>query len=273
MRLKGHTIVLLHKQSIDIAAWLQQVGFGLDAGATLLAMAVPDACLGSIASYNNLMLQAWFYRLFAEWTYILIFQLDAWVLGEDLAAWLQRGYSYIGAPWTGHLGDDTPDVGVGNGGFSLRRVDHMIRAIESPLWRWAPVFRGRELAFRMTLFRRYHLFPRRQWPLLFCKRLLLFLSMALGWRNNLAYFASSGVQEDHLLSVYAPLVFRWLRIPSMPEAAAFSVETNPRATCAAYGIVRPFGCHAWQKHDPGFWLTQFPGEFVADAAPRSEGAS
>ena len=173
--------------------------------------------------------------MFVDWTSILIFQLDAWLLGDDDAfeAWLQRGYSYIGAPWTRPLGDDTPDIGVGNGGLSLCRVQDMLCALASPLWRWASVFRGRELAFRMTLFRRYALFPRRHWPLLFCKRLALYAAMSLGWCNTMAYSVRSGAQEDHLLSRYVPLLFRWLRIPDMAEAAAFSIETNPCATRAA----------------------------------------
>lgn len=252
---------MLHKQSIDIPALLGSFGFTQVEREQIQAVAVEDHCLASVATYNAMLLQGWFYRLFVDWTYLLIFQLDAWILGDDLSTWLKKNYTYIGAPWTGHLGPDTPDVGVGNGGLSLRRVSEMIRICESPLWRFMPVFRWRKLAYRMTLFRRYHLFPPSQRPLLFFKRLCLFVVMSFGWRNTLAYYARIGNQEDHILSVYAPCVYRWIRIPTMDVAAAFSIESNPRQTMAEYGVKRPFGCHAWEKHDRDFWLSTFPFDF------------
>lgn len=257
-----HDICLLHKQSINIPGLLDHFGITLVERERIQAVAVEDHWLESVATYNAMLLRSWFYRLFIDWTYLLIFQLDAWILGDDLAAWLAKGYTYIGAPWTGQLGPDTPDVGVGNGGFSLRCVKEMIRICESPLWRFMPVFRWRKLAYRMTLFRRYHLFPPSQRPLLFFKRLCLFAIMSFGWRNTLAYYAAIGIQEDHVLSVYAPCVYPWIRIPAMEEAAAFSVESNPRQTMEVYGVKRPFGCHAWEKYDRAFWLSTFPLEFT-----------
>jgi hypothetical protein len=260
-RLRDRQIFLLHKASIDINSVLDQLGVAVVDRKRIKCGSVEDKWLSSVASYNAMLLQGWFYRMFANWSYVLIYQLDAWVFGDALGEWLAKAYTYVGAPWTGHLGPDTPDTGVGNGGFSLRCVAEMIRICESPRWRFVPVFRWRILAYRMTLLRRYHLFPVPQRPLLFAKRLALFVAMSLGWRNTLAYYASIGIQEDHVLSVYAPLVFPWMRIPSMAEAATFSVETNPRQTFAAYGITRPFGCHAWEKHDRDFWLATFPHDF------------
>lgn len=259
----SHAIVLVHKASIHCQSFVACLPLSESQLERFMFVPVPDHWLESIASYNSLLLQGWFYRLFSAWTYLLIFQLDAWLLSDQLDVWLAKRYSYIGAPWTGDLGPDTPDVGVGNGGFSLRCVKEMIAICESSQWHWMPVFRGRLLAYRMTLFRRYHLFPLTKRPLLFFKRLILFAAMSCGWHNTLAYYASIGTQEDHLLSVFAPQVYPWLRLPSMAEAAGFAVETNPRATFAAYGIERPLGCHAWEKHDRAFWCAMFPEEFGA----------
>jgi hypothetical protein len=260
-KLRNFDIVLVHKRSDDIVAFMASLGLPPAQAQSWRAEAIEAEWLHSIASYNALLFQGWFYRLFKAWDYLLIVQLDAWVLGTELGEWIDKGYTYIGAPWTRHLGPDTPDIGVGNGGFSLRHVVEMIRICESFQTRHMPVFRWRELAYRVTLFRRYHFFPASQWPSLFCKRLLLFVAMSLGWRNTLAFYASAGIQEDHLFSIYAPWVFPWIRIPNLAEAAAFSVETNPRQTCDYYQIHRPFGCHAWEKHDREFWLTSFPEEF------------
>lgn len=263
-KLSNYNIFFLHKQSIPAASIFECISLSAAQAESCRFAAIADEWLLSTRTYSLLLFQGWFYRMFEEWEYMLIFQQDAWVLGsgEELAQWINKGYTYIGAPWTGHLGPDTPDTGVGNGGFSLRHVGAMIRICESVKTSYVPVFRWGKLAYRMTLFRRYHLFPLAQWPLIFCKRFVVFVAMSFGWNNTLAYFSRIvGTQEDHLISLFAPLVFPWMRIPSMAEAAAFSVETNPRATCAHYQVQRPFGCHAWSKHDREFWLSTFPEEF------------
>jgi hypothetical protein len=260
-KLRHYDLMLLYKQSLEmepVFRWIDALGLS---SLSCKAQPVADEWLQSVASYNSLLFQSWFYRLFQDWQYMLIHQLDAWVLRTDLDHWIRKGYTYIGAPWTRHLGEDTPDIGVGNGGFSLRCVAEMIRICDSFQTAHAPVFRWGELAYRVTLFRRYHFFPYSQWPSLFCKRLLIFLAMSFGWRNTLSYYAKIGIQEDHLISVYAPWVFAWMRIPSLAEAADFAVETNPSQTCSHYHVLKPFGCHAWEKHNRDFWLTSFPEEF------------
>jgi len=104
-----------------------------------------------ISSYNELMLSEEFYRSFLRYDFILIHQLDAFVFRDELMQWCSEGYDYIGAPWIREY--DYPDIvkaikskiqrwthakfdvqkdgrpspmqfenKVGNGGFSLRRV-------------------------------------------------------------------------------------------------------------------------------------------------------
>lgn len=265
-RLKDYDLCFLHKQSIQFADICKALSLSQAQRLSLRAVAVEDQWLRSTRTYSALLFQGWFYRLFEEWEYLLIVQQDAWVFGDggELSEWIRKGYTYIGAPWTAHLGPDTPDMGVGNGGFSLRHVASMIRICDSFKALHMPVFRFRKLAYRMALFRRYHLFPRSQWPLIFCKRLAAFCAMSFGWHNTLVYFSKTvGTQEDHLISLFAPLVFPWMRIPSMEEAASFSVETNPQETCARYNVSRPFGCHAWEKHNRSFWLSSYPEAFHA----------
>lgn len=87
----------------------------------------------SEASYSMLLLNPLFYRVFKEYEYILIYQLDAFVFNDRLAEFCRYGYDYWGAPiyragynffWQA-LG-----LRVGNGGLSLRKVSSAIRALE-----------------------------------------------------------------------------------------------------------------------------------------------
>ena len=84
------------------------------------------------------MLNPNFYQRFRRFEYILIYQLDAFVFSDRLEEFCRLGYDYIGAPWP--LGDGNKHneelvvegnhfLTVGNGGFSLRRVQACIDAL------------------------------------------------------------------------------------------------------------------------------------------------
>ena len=88
---------------------------------------VPDGWLQSIDSYNQMMLSEAFYIRFIKYEYILIFQLDAFAFSDSLQSFCDYRYDYIGAPWLKgmrYLRSSERGVWfVGNGGFSLRRVE------------------------------------------------------------------------------------------------------------------------------------------------------
>ena len=97
-------------------------------------------------TYNHMCLDPGFYKHFASYDYILICQTDVILLKNDLMAWCQHGYSYIGAPWAQrkfsiiknslskrlfninlrHSSQHHKLGPVGNGGLSLRKVNDCI---------------------------------------------------------------------------------------------------------------------------------------------------
>lgn len=108
--------------------------------------------------YNRLMLSEELYQRFERSTYLLVCQTDVWVFKDNLDKWCNSGFDYIGAPWlpapdeiTGWnlpqrmvyqarrlwgrvvLGFHPINLKwkVGNGGFSLRKVNAMIAVIRS----------------------------------------------------------------------------------------------------------------------------------------------
>lgn len=113
----------------------------------------PDVCFDSLEDYNRLVLTDDFYNCFSQYVYMLIYQLDAYVFRDELLIWAEKGYDYIGAPWLPlehpikrklryklkrwyyRLTDNSSQLRrwkyieyeVGNGGFSLRRIDKMIQ--------------------------------------------------------------------------------------------------------------------------------------------------
>ena len=137
--LDRHPIIVVAPEGLAIPAPLDR----------LPAERFSSSCFGSIAAYSGLLLSRDFYRRFAGFRYVLIHQLDVFVFRDELLDWCAKGYSYVGAPWVGEewpAGRDIRqglpfwtrsrlfkflpplDTRVGNGGFSLRRVDDMVRA-------------------------------------------------------------------------------------------------------------------------------------------------
>ncbi len=89
------------------------------------------AYFASEASYSRLLLNPVFYRVFREYEYILIYQLDAFVFNDRLLEFCRYGYDYWGAP-VSRFSPHWQALGlrVGNGGLSLRKVSSAIRALE-----------------------------------------------------------------------------------------------------------------------------------------------
>jgi hypothetical protein len=89
----------------------------------------------SVQSYNDLVIRRVFYQPFAQqYEYLLIYQLDAFLLSNQVLEFCNQGYDYYGAPWiTGFpqyqflfnrwpIRLNSKRFHVGNGGLSLRKI-------------------------------------------------------------------------------------------------------------------------------------------------------
>lgn len=145
--LSKHPIVVIKPRSLDIDSILNKYPM-------LSTMDFDDSYFKGIAGYNRLMLSREFYQAFADTKYVLIYQLDAYVFADCLDEWCDKDYDYVGAPWLEKPAYRLPLVSkyrrmqlwwmkkqgkpskqeyydkVGNGGFSLRKVDSFLRVID-----------------------------------------------------------------------------------------------------------------------------------------------
>jgi hypothetical protein len=85
-------------------------------------------------TYSKLLLSPFFYEPFLVFDYILIYQLDAFVFYDALEEFCRLGWDYIGAAfpvsWGNVGGQKNPRVG--NGGFSLRKVNACYKLLMNP---------------------------------------------------------------------------------------------------------------------------------------------
>ncbi|MBR5087453.1 MAG: hypothetical protein IKX31_10660 [Muribaculaceae bacterium] len=130
---------------------------GLDKGRCRVERFAPEFFEGR-KGYNHLMLSHEFYSRFVKSHFILICQTDVALFCDNLDYWCSLDYDYIGAPWLPAQSDvegwNLPRRAVyilrrgwarakggfspalikwkvGNGGFSLRRVDAMLQVIDN----------------------------------------------------------------------------------------------------------------------------------------------
>jgi len=98
----------------------------------------PEVFFESILGYNQLLLQVGFYEFYSEFEFLVILQTDAIILKDAFNFWAAQSFDYVGAPWPAGLlvelnrgrfsGEASRQVRVhvGNGGYSLRRIDKTI---------------------------------------------------------------------------------------------------------------------------------------------------
>lgn len=198
---------------------------------------VADKHLSSIAAYSRMMQAPWFYDNYSSYTYMLLCQPDALLLSNQLEAWTSKGYSYVGAPWLApdwQLGEPLRFLGVGNGGFSLRKIADFRKVLSG--WRYLPS--------------KHHFSPHALLtPLVWVKHRLLFAwnRPPFQYRNN----------EDLFWGLIVPRSCSFFTIPPAEEALQFAFEQEPEASLALTSKL-PMGCHAWEKFNRAFWEEHLP---------------
>lgn len=89
----------------------------------------PNDCFTNVHSYSRLLLTEGFYERFNAYEYMLLYQLDAFVFTNRLEEFCLCRYDYIGAPMSYWSSWRNMPTRVGNGGFSLRRIEACKRVV------------------------------------------------------------------------------------------------------------------------------------------------
>lgn len=111
-----------------------------------------DRYFQDTATYSELLLSSAFYQRFSDYDYMLVYQLDAFAFSDRLDEFCAMGYDYIGAPyyrWQAYWKDI--DCSIGNGGFSLRKIDSTLRVLA----RKEEIFQRRPAAWKENCFRKW----------------------------------------------------------------------------------------------------------------------
>lgn len=198
----------------------------------------PKEFFASVQRYSEMLIREEFYLPFVSYEYILIYQLDALVFSDKLDDWCQKDYDYIGAPWfrptIGRLSHKEGfPISGGNGGLSLRKVESFLRVI-----RLAKKIAKRESDSSLL---------RKWW----------FIAAVLTQKAHEIWLNSPPqcypFHEDGFWSFEAPKYDPSFTAAPFEVALQFSFEENPRECFRLNHFQLPFGCHAWERFDKGFW--------------------
>ncbi len=191
----------------------------------------------SLDGYNRLLLCWNFYNHFSQYEYVLIVQTDALVFRDEIHEWCDKGFSYIGSPWFHGLTSPRYPLsflGVGNGGFSLRKVQDFLRVLSGN--------NSRDIVSSAK---------RPVTPMEFMR--LKSVGLHCLKFGKQPPFIQVSINEDIFWGLVAPGRHDYFSVPSPKDAVGFAFETAPEYLYELNGYKLPFGCHAWQRYNPQFW--------------------
>lgn len=201
-----------------------------------------DRFFGSTAAHKKLVFSPRFYKVFREYKYILIYHLDALVFSDQLVQWCQEDLDYIGAPWI-HC-EDTPwgkEPRVGNGGFSLRKIESFLKIFYSSAYWVEPDKYWESFCASNPKYIQYMNLP---------KKYLKHLSIFNGVRRHMADYPWN---DDVFFVDHATKYYPEFKITPFELGLRFAFEVAPRLCFEMNNQILPFGCHAWNRYDRGFW--------------------
>jgi len=233
--LGNHPIALVAPDGLDVS-------FYQSLHSNLIVERFTTFYFQGISGYSQLLLSPKFYRRFIKYEFILIYQLDAFVFRDELLEWCNEGFDYIGAPWFQNFhnfSEGAGFLGVGNGGFSLRRIRSCLRALHKLSWIMTPhEIWNNYLSHNMM------------------KRIIYIPDLLTNFtvRNNTFHmFNNFSGNEDLFWGLHVTKNFKWFNSATIDASIRFSFECNPRILFQQNNSRLPFGCHAWMRYDYEFW--------------------
>lgn len=199
----------------------------------------------SIQGYNRLLLSTGFYERFLASEYLLICQLDVFVFRDDLAAWVDRGYDYVGAPWFSKTAVSAVIHRV------KMHASKLFLGVKDKVYRYETRNRVGNGGFSLRKTATHH---------------HLSVVMKANIEHYLANQGTHHFHEDIFWSIEPSKKGHPHRTPTAEQALAFAFDINPGRLYELAGRRLPMAAHGWyKKRQLAFWAPH-----VA-AATRGEG--
>ena len=200
---------------------------------------------GDVFKYSHLLLDKNFYKLYSDYDYMLLYQLDAWVFKDELDYWANEGYDYIGAPWFEDA--DAPDSDIiersGNGGFSLRKISSMVELLSTD--------------YHVVLSLKDYFEKKKKERLIsnILSAPILFLKWLFQPDRFTTFWHNTDMFEDQAIVWHSQVAMPDFNVALADVNYKFSFEVYPRKLFKMNNNELPFGCHAFERYDFEFFKT------------------
>ena len=236
--LKKHSIYIIAPPGLDLEAYYKVVP-------DFKVKHVDPRWLSSKLDYNKFKLSQYFYKLFDKYTYLLTYELDAFIFQDDLDHWCSEDYDYIGAPWFDKYDEVKGNIlRVGNSGFSLRKIAAIQNGIKN-IYYIDPT--------RYATIRSYKKYLKKSKHFIYNNLNRIASIKSLLYKENASIQNASFLYEDRVISEFMSRGIKNFKIAPVEEAYKFSFEMNPRILYEMNNDTLPMGCHAWWLYDLSFW--------------------
>jgi len=236
--LNGYQIYVVAPAGIDLSRYEQLVP-------DFDVISVSKKWLSSRLYYNKLKLSNFFYQFFDDYTYMLTYELDAFIFKDDLEYWCSKEYDYIGAPW---FQDNDPVeskmYGPGNSGFSLRKIASIKEGIKH---------------VHIIPPSKYNAIKKQAWMQKYKSAILsvigvfTYIGSLFHTENRSIQDADFMVEEDTIIVNYMSASTKNFKLAPVTDAYKFSFEVGPEVLFDMNGQHLPMGCHAWWRYNFDFW--------------------
>lgn len=206
---------------------------------------IEDKYFGNHKRANKLCVNPDLYINFTAYEYMLLHELDAYVFSDQLDYWCSQGLDFVGAPWfAGYHKPKLPlrFIGVGNGGFSLRKVKSFL-----------DISHNRSFVNLHRSMKHVYDFLKGDNHKMIRQFLLI--------NSFLKIIRVLAGHEDEFWGLTVPKFYKWFKVAVPHQAMRFSFEVMPRELFRLNNNELPFGCHGWEKYDPVFWESYIHADF------------
>lgn len=194
----------------------------------------------SIATYNKFSCSLEFYKQFHKYEYMLMCHLDAYVISNNIEKFLDMELSYIGAPTAKKNIFDRSRKKLNkvkyfcNGGFSLRKIDHFIKVLNSSNLR----------------------FPFNKFTILeisksgIFKFLILYFKTLFHSKTTKGIYFSNNlyVHEDTFWSYFATLFLKEYKLPRKEDCLKFAFDGDPYFYYKKNNYNLPVALHGYHNY-------------------------
>ncbi|RFZ85795.1 hypothetical protein DYU05_09425 [Mucilaginibacter terrenus] len=240
--LNDYDCYLLYPEGMNISKYIV-----LHPGLQL--MLVNKDWLSSIEKYNKMKVSTAFYQLFSSYSYMLTYELDAYIFSNDVEKYNAFKYDYIGAPFFEGYWKAQPGakfIKGCNSGFSVRNISACINALKYISETYKPHW----LLYKTFLMPSSRI--KKMLNGLTRERYDVFVTGKFAFN-----FANFHLNEDLIWSEIVPQIVPQFRVAESLAALAFSFEYNLEDSLKLNGGKLPLGCHAWAKNID-FWGKYIP---------------